>query len=215
MADPQKVQEGIDAWAAACAKIPVAAYCAFCMGHAKGVQSPTIPWALKTDPVSIGDITSLLCALGLFEPAGAHRPGICDIVTSFDDIVEVPPAVLNPNPEPNNPDDEIIPSTKVLIKICAPAHRSLVVDFLEGIAANLTAWESGEVFSKALQVSGFSEMFCPPGEPGPGSPTDQGVFSNIRRVILAPKAGFDLSARNFDLFSEALFHVKAVVWSTC
>ena len=212
MADPN-VQEGIDAWATACAKIPVAVYCAWCHGRSK--QSPTLPWALKTDPVSIGDVVSLLCALGLFEPAGAHRPGICDIVTSFDDMVEVPPAEINPTPEPNNPDDEIIPSTKVLIKLCAPQHRSLVVDFLEGIAANLTAWESGEVFSKSLQLPGFSESFCPPGEPGPGSPSDQGVFSQVRRIVLAPGAGFDLSARNHDPFSPALFHVKAVVWSTC
>lgn len=213
MADQQKVQEGITAWATACAKIPVAAYCAYCFGKSK--NSPTVPWSLKTDPVSIQDIVSVLCALGLFEPAGAHRPGICDIVTSFDDMVEVPPATINPNPEPNNPDDLIIPSTKVLIRICAPQHRSLIVDFLEGIAANLTAWESGEVFSKALQVSGFSEAFCPPGEPGPGSPTDQGVFSQVRRIVLGPGAGFDLSARNFDPTSPALFHVKAVVWSTC
>lgn len=209
MADQQKVQEGIEAWSAACAKIPVAAYCAFCMGHVKGATTPTAPWSLKNDPVSISDITSLLCALGLFEPAGAHRPSICDIVTSFDDIVEVPPAEIDPDT------GEITPSQKVLIKICAPAHRSLIVDFLEGIAANLTAWESGEVFSKAMQVPGFSEAFCPPGEPGPGSPTDLGVFSQVRRVVLAPKAGFDLSARNHDPYSPALFHVKAVMWSTC
>lgn len=212
MSEQEKIQEGVHAWASSCSKISVASYCAYCHGHSSKGYSPTIPWSLKTDPVSIQDIVSVLCALGLFEPAGAHRPGICDIVTSFDDIVEVPPAeIVNPG----TPEEEIEPSEKVLIKICAPAHRSLIVDFLEGIAANLTAWESGEVFSKSMQVSGFSEMFCPPGEPGPGSPTDQGVFSNIRRVVLAPKSGFDLSARNHDPFSEALFHVKAVMWTTC
>jgi len=207
MSDKEAVQQGVHEWAATCAKIPLAAYCAYCHGHSK--KSPTVPWSLKTDPVSIQDIVSLLCALGQFEPAGAHRPSVCDIVTSFDDIVEVPPATIDPGT------GDIIPSTKVLIKICAPAHRSLVVDFLEGIAANLTAWESGEVFSKSMQVPGFSEAFCPPGEPGPGSPTDLGVFSNVRRIVLAPKAGFDLSARNHDPYSPALFHVKGVMWSTC
>lgn len=205
-ADREAVQQGIDQWASTCAKIPVGIYCAYCHGRSK--KSPTLPWALKTDPVSIGDIVSLLCALGQFEPAGAHRPGVCDIVTSFDDMVEVPPATIDAA-------GEVVPSTKVLIKICAPQHRSLVVDFLEGIAANLTAWESGEVFSKSMAVAGFSEAFCPPGEPGPGSPTDQGVFSNVRRVVLAPGAGFDLSARNHDPYSPALFHVKGVMWSTC
>jgi hypothetical protein len=122
-------------------------------------------------------------------------------------MVEIPPATVV--------DGEVVPATAVLIKICAPTHRTLVVDFLEGIAANLTAWESGELFSKSMQVPGFSEMFCPPGEPGPGSPTDEGVFSNIRRVVLCPKAGFDLSARNHSTTSSALFHVKATMWATC
>jgi len=206
MNEQEKIQEGVHAWATSCAKVSVAAYCAYCHGRSK--VSPTIPWSLKTDPVTIQDIVSVLCALGLFEPAGAHRPGICDIVTSFDDMVEVPPATFDA-------EGNVVPSTKVLIKICAPAHRSLVVDFLEGIAANLTAWESGEVFSKSLQVPGFSEAFCPPGEPGPGSPTDLGVFSQVRRIVLGPGAGFDLSARNHDPFSPALFHVKGVMWSTC
>lgn len=214
MSEQQKIQDGIQAWATSCSSIPLAAYCAYCHGRSKN-GSPTIPWALKNEPVSIADIVSVLCALGLFEPAGAHRPSVCDIVTSFDDIVEVPPAEEDPEPDSDDPEDAVIPSSKVLIKICAPEHRSLVVDFLEGIAANLTAWESGEIFSKALQVPGFSEMFCPPGEPGPGSASNLGVFSNIRRIILSPKAGFDLSARNYDPFSPALFHVKAVMWSTC
>lgn len=206
MSEKEAIQQGVQDWASTCAKIPVAAYCAWCHGNSK--RSPTIPWSLKTDPVSIQDIVSVLCALGKFEPEGAHRPGICDIVTSFDDMVEIPPATIGA-------DGEVVPSQKVLIRICAPQHRSLIVDFLEGIAANLTAWESGEVFSKAMQVPGFSEMFCPPGEPGPGSPSDLGVFSNIRRIVLGPGAGFDLSARNWDPTSPALFHVKAVMWSTC
>lgn len=206
MNEQEAVQAGIREWATACAKIPLSSYVAYCTGRSK--KSPTFPWALKTEFTTPQDIVGILCALGNFEPAGAHRPGACDIVTSFDDLVEVPPAAINA-------EGLIVPSTKVLIKICAPAHRSLVVDFLEGIAANLTAWESGEIFSKAMQVHGFSEMFCPPGEPGPGSPSDQGVFSNIRRIVLCPGAGFDLSARNHDPYSPASFHVKAVMWSTC
>lgn len=206
MSEQELVQQGIKEWATTCAKISVANYAAYCFGRSK--KSPTIPWALKTEGTTPQDLVSILCALGNFEPAGAHRPGICDIVTSFDDVVELPPAGFDV-------DGNVVPSTRVLIKICAPAHRSLIVDFLEGIATNQTAWESGEVFSKSMQVAGFSEMFCPPGEPGPGSPTDLGVYSNVRRIVLCPGAGFDLSARNHDPYSPAGFHVKAVMWSTC
>jgi len=194
-------------WVLSCPKIPLQQYVQFCFGQR---NRPNLlgPWAHKNEPITTQDLVSILCALGAFEPLGATRPGACDVVTSFDDMVEVPPATLDE-------DGEVVPSSRVLIKICAPAHRSLVVHFLEGIAANLTAWESGEVFSKAMQVPGFSEMFCPPGEPGPGSPTDQGVFSQVRRIVLCPGAGFDLSARNHNLFSPALFHIKGVMWSTC
>lgn len=208
MADQARIAEGVTAWATSCAKIPVAEYASYCLGFSKKKSPPTFPWALTNTPVTIQDIVSVLCALGYFEPAGAHRPGICDLVYSFDDLVEIPPATILP-------DGTIEPSSKVLIKVCAPQHRSLVVDFIEALPANLTAWESGEVFSKSMQVPGFSEMFCPPGEPGSGEPSDIGVFSQVRRIVLCPTSGFDISARNHDPYSPALFHVKAVTWSTC
>jgi len=205
MATPP-TSKAIAEWIASCPKIPAGDYVRACMGG-KGWEALVAPWAFTDRPLSTQDLVSILCAIGWFEPRGLTEPRACDIVTSFDDMVELPPATTV--------DGEVVPSTGVLIKICAPNHRTLVVDFLEGIAANLTAWESGELFSKAMSVPGFSEMFCPPGEPGPGSPTDEGVFSNIRRVVLCPKAGFDLSARNHSTTSSALFHVKATMWATC
>lgn len=208
MVDQAELARSSEAWASSCAKIPLSEYVSYCLGFTKKKHAPSLPWALQNTPTTVQDLVSLLCALGQFEPAGAHRPGACDIVTSFDDVVEVPPATIEE-------DGSITPSTAVLIKICAPAHRSLVVDFLEGLPTNLTAWESGEVFSKSMQVPGFSEMFCPPGEPGSGKVSDAGVFSQVRRIILCPKSGFDLSARNHDPYSPASFHVKGVMWSTC
>jgi len=212
MTDPA-VQQGLEQWAQSCAKIPVGVYMAYCMGRAgKGAQPITAPWSLKSEPISIQDVVSLLCALGHFEPATLQRPGACDIVTSFDDIVEVEPATI----AGECTDAEVItPSEQVLIKICAPQNKALVVDFLEGIAANLTAWESGEVVSKSMQVAGFSEAFCPAGEPGPGQPSNEGVFSQVRRIVLCPGSGFDLTARNHSPYSPALFHIKGVMWTTC
>jgi len=200
----QKTPDDFALWVSSCPKLALVDYVSFCFGRRK--DSPITPWAYNDRPLTAQDLTSILCALGAFEPLGATYPRACDIVTSFDDIVEVPPATIDA-------EGNVVPSTKKLIKICAPVHRSLVVDFLEGIAANLTAWESGEVFSKALQVFGFSEMFCLPGEPGDGD--DIGTFSNIRRIVLCPGSGFELSARNNSAFSPALFHVKAVMWTTC
>lgn len=204
---PPSAADAFTQWALSCPKIPLQDYVQACFGRGNIAQL-LAPWASKTGPISAQEFVSLLCALGAFEPLGATRPGACDIVTSFDDVVEVPPATFNA-------EGDVVPSTKVLIKICAPAHRSLVVNYIEGIAANLTAWESGELFSKSMQVPGFSEMFCPPGEPGPGSSSDEGVFSQVRRIVLCPGAGFDLSARNHSPYSPALFHVKATMWSTC
>ncbi len=204
-AAPETEVDPFTKWVLTCPKIPLVDYVQFCFGKPRG-RSIADPWARVATPVTTQDLVSILCALGVFEPRGATEPRACDVVTAFDDMIELPVAVLNAA-------GEVVPSQKKAVKICAPQHRSLVVDFLEVLPANLTAWESGEVFSKALQVPGFSEMLCPPGEPGDGG--DIGVFSNIRRIVLCPGAGFDLSVRNHSLVSPALFHVKATMWSTC
>lgn len=200
-------QEALTVWAATCPKLSLAQYIQSCTGQwrAKNIVGA---WDKADHPITAKDLVSILCAIGAMEPLGATLPRACDIVTQFDTTTEVPPAAIDAS-------GKITPSSAVLIKICAPQHRSLVVHELLALPANLTAEMSGEIFSKALQVPGFSEFFCPPGEPGPGKSPDIGVFYNVRRVILCPGAGFDVSARNHDPYSPALFHVKAVTWSTC
>lgn len=154
-------------------------------------------------------LKDLLCVLGVvggLEPLSASRPGATDLVTVFDKTVEVPVATLAADGV------TIIPSEKKLIQICA-GQKALVVDRLRALPANLTATQSGNIVFKRMAVMGFSEGFCPPGEPADGD--DLGTFQNIEHVILPPEGGFDVHARNFDLFSKALFTIHARMWSTC
>ena len=190
-------------WLALCPKMDVGSFMRACMG--KG-SLPAAPWARQDQPLSIQNVVSVLCALGYFEPAGLTRPTGCDLRMIYDKTVEVPPATLDAN-------GKVVPSEAKLVRFCAPSHRSLVVDKLRALPANLTATESGEVFSKTQQVMGFSEGFCPAGEPGDGD--DLGTFQMAEHVVLCPEAGFDLHARNHDPFSPALFHVFAESWATC
>lgn len=191
-------------WLASCPKMDMASFVRACFG--KG-SLPAFPWAQADRPVTTQDIVSMLCALGLFEPASATRPGACDIVTIFDKIVFVPAATINATT------GEVIPAEKELVKFCAPADKAQVVKFARVTPANLTASESGEAFSKVMQVMGFSENFCPPGEPSSGQ--DIGTFQTVEHVILCPEAGFDLHARNHDPFSPASFHVFVEAWGAC
>lgn len=190
-------------WLATCPRMDVASFMRACFG--KG-SLPAAPWALADQPLSIREVVQILCTLGLFEPIGITRPTACDIVTIFDKTVEVPPATLNA-------DGTVTPSIGKLVRFCAPSHRSLVIDQLRALPANLTATESGEVFSKTQQVMGFSEGFCPAGEAGDGD--DIGTFQMAEHVVLCPGSGFDMHARNHDPFSPALFHVFARSWATC
>jgi len=198
-----KANDKLGEWLAECPQMSLGSYIRACMG--KG-GFPAAPWADGDRPTTVRDLVSILCYLGEFEPAGASRPGACNLVTVFDKGIGLPPATIGP-------DGKVIPSTGKLIKICAPADKSLVVHKLRGLPANLTASESGSVFSKVMQVMGFSEGFCPPGEPGDGG--DIGTFQNIEHVVLCPGAGFDLYARNYSPFSPALFSVHAEMWATC
>jgi hypothetical protein len=156
-----------------------------------------------------GFIKDLICfasAIGGLEPLSAIRPSATMLVTVFDKTVEVPVATLDAA-------GKIVPSEEKLIQICAPMSQALVVDRLRALPANLTATQSGDIVFKRLAVMGFSEGFCPPGEPADGD--DLGTFQNVEHVILKPEAGFDVHARNFDLFSPALFHIHARMWASC
>lgn len=199
--------QAMSVWATTCPKLSLAEYIKSCFGHVK-YKNIASAWENLDRPLTTKDVIAILCGIGALEPLGATRPGACDIVTQFDKTIELPPATIGS-------DGKVIPSTAVLIRICAPSHRSLVVHELLVLPSNLTAEMSGEIFSKSMSVMGFSEAFCPPGEPGPGQSTNIGVFYNIRRIVLCPGAGFDVSAKNHDPFSPALFHVKAIMWSTC
>lgn len=206
MGAPQKIVERNDKlaeWLAECPRMDVGSFMRACFG--KGAL-PAAPWAAQDRPVTIQDIISILCALGRFEPEGITRPTACDLVMIYNKTVEVPPATIDA-------DGKLVPGIEKLVRFCAPSHRSLVVRNLRAFPANLTAAEFGEVFSKTQQVMGFSEGFCPAGEPGDGD--DLGTFQMAEHVVLCPEAGFDLHARNNDDTSPALFHVFAESWSTC
>lgn len=190
-------------WLASCPQMSLASYMRACMG--KG-GFPAAPWAQEDRPTTVRDIVSILCALGVFEPAAAERPGACDVVSVFQKGIELPPATIAP-------DGKIIPSEGKLATFCAPADKSLVIHRLRALPSNLTASESGEVFSKIMQVMGFSEGFCPPGEPAAGS--DLGTFQNVEHIVLCPGSSYDIHARNYSPYSPALFHVHAEAWATC
>lgn len=187
-----------------CPAVPLSDYLLACCrkeGPPPGLQ--------LADENSSDYLKALLCvasAIGALEPLSALRPGACDIRTVFDKTVEVAPATLDSK-------GNLVPTDGKLIKICAPMGLSLVVNVLRGLPANLTAAQSGAVVFKSLAVMGYSESFCPPGEPADGD--DLGTFQNIEHVLLRPETGFDLYARNFSTVSSALFTVHAEMWATC
>lgn len=152
------------------------------------------------------DLICLASAVGALEPLAAIRPGVCDLVTVFDKTVTIPRATMNAA-------GQIILGEAKLIQICAPMGQSLVVETLRATPANQTAIDSGDIVFKRLAVFGFSEGFCPPGEPADGD--DLGTFQNIEHVVLSPESGFDVHGRNFDTTSEALIHIFARMWATC
>lgn len=199
----QKRNDKLAEWLAKCPKMDTASFMKACFG--KG-GLPAAPWANEDHPITTQEVVSILCALGRFEPEGTRRPTACDPVFIYDKTVEVAPATIDA-------EGKITPSINKLVRFCAPSDRSLVVDELRAFPANLTAAEFGEVFVKTMQVMGFSEGFCPPGEPGDGD--GLGTFQMVEHLVLCPGAGFDLHARNPDPFSPALFHIFARAWTTC
>ncbi len=152
------------------------------------------------------DLVCFGSAIGALEPLTTIRPGACDLVTVFDKTVPIPPATLDAL-------GQVVPGEVKLIQICAPMGQALVVEKLRALPANLTSTQSGDIVFKRLAVFGFSEGFCPPGEPADGD--DLGTFQNIEHVLLSPESGFDVHGRNFDLFSPGLIHIHARMWATC
>lgn len=151
------------------------------------------------------DLVCFASALGALEPLSALRPAANELVMVFDKTYEIPPATMV--------DGKLVPGEAKLIRICAGMGKALVVDKLRALPANLTAVQSGSIIFKKLAVFGFSEGFCPAGEPG--DQDELGTYQNIEHIIFRPESGFDLYGRNFDLFSTALIHVHARMWAAC
>jgi hypothetical protein len=149
------------------------------------------------------EIVCILSALGWMEPAAATRPGCADPATEVSYEVTVPPATYNSA-------GVLVPSEALVIPICAPINRSVVIDYLRVTAANLTAAEFGEVEFKKVNLGGVGE-FCLPFEPD-----DQpGRFDNKSHIIMCPKTGFSVFAKNFSPNGSAVFHLDARMWSAC
>lgn len=188
-----------------CSQVTVADYLQAC--KCKGGAPTSFQYLGQGEPSGfLKDLVCLASALGALEPLAAMRPGACDLVTVFDKWVTIPPAHLNAL-------GQIVPGEAKLIQICAPMGQALVVDKLRALPANLTSMTSGDIVFKRLAVFGFSEGFCPPGEPADGD--DLGTYQNIEHVLLSPESGFDVHGRNFDLFSPGLIHIHARMWATC
>lgn len=188
-----------------CSQVTVADYLQACKCRG-GAPSSFNNLANPNASQFLKDLICFAATIGALEPLTTMRPGACDLVTVFDKWVEVPPATLNAA-------GQIVPGEAKLIQICAPMGQALVVDKLRALPANLTAMQSGDIVFKRLAVFGFSEGFCPPGEPADGD--DLGTYQNIEHVLLSPESGFDVHGRNFDLFSTALIHIHARMWATC
>lgn len=149
------------------------------------------------------EIVRILSALGWMEPAAAMRPGIADPATEVSYEVTVPPATYNAS-------GVLVPSEALIIPICAPINRSVVIDYIRVTAGNLTAAQFGEVEFKKVNLGGFGE-FCLPFEPD-----DQpGRFDNKGHIIMCPKSGFSVFGRNFSPNGSAVFHLDARMWAAC
>lgn len=149
------------------------------------------------------DLVAILSSLGWMEPAGAWRPGAADSATEVEFEVTVPPATFDST-------GQVVPASKLMLPICAPLSRSLVIDILRVQPANLTAANSGQTKYKKVNLGGFGE-FCLPFEPE----NLCGRFANVEHVIVCPKAGFSVFAENCSPCSEAVFNLYARMWSAC
>lgn len=159
------------------------------------------------------DLFCILNGIGALEPLSFTRPGAGEMVQVYKKSVTVSPATLGtPNVNGAN-QDGVIPADKLLIHLCAPENKILVVKYLRASGEDLTALEKGEILFKRMAVAGFSEGFCPAGEPGGGD--ELGTFQDIEHLLLPSRSGFDLYARNWDPYSPATFSVFGEMWETC
>jgi hypothetical protein len=154
-------------------------------------------------------LKDILCALdftGRLEPETAHRPGACDIRVIVDADIIVPEAVINDS-------GMIVPSEKKAITICAPLNRALMVDQLRVSPSNLTAARQPRTqpVYKRVNLGTFGENWCLSFEPA----EQPNQFVNIEHILVPPKAGFSVFVQNFDLSSEAIYHVHAEMWASC
>lgn len=166
-------------------------------------QVPKAILDLAAQSQSSKEIVCILSALGWMEPAAAWRPGACDPAVEVEYEVTVPPATYDAT-------GKLIPSEKLVIAICAPINRSLVVDILRVQPGNLTAAKSGQTRYKKVNLGGFGE-FCLPFEPE----NVPGRFSNVEHLVVCPGAGFSVFAENDDPCSEAVFNFVARMWGSC
>lgn len=152
------------------------------------------------------DLFCIANGIGALEPLSYTRPAATELVQVYQKTVTVAPATLNP-------DGTVKPTDGLLIHLCAPEGKVLVVETLRALPSDLTAVQSGSVVFKRLAVIGFSEGFCPAGEPGAGE--DEGTFQNIEHVVLPATAGYDLYGRNSNPYSSATFTVTGKMWESC
>jgi hypothetical protein len=152
----------------------------------------------------LDDIVCLADLLGALEPLCASRPGVCDVRAVVDRDIAVGPATLNAN-------GSVTPSEARATSICAPMNRALVVEVLRVTPANLTAADSGQAEFKRVNLGTFGENWCLAFEPQ----DTPGQFANVEHIVTPPGAGFTLHAKNFDPFSEAVFHLHAEMWACC
>lgn len=153
------------------------------------------------------DLFCILNGIGALEPLSFTRPGAGEIVQVYDKAFTAPAATFEADGV------TIKPSDVKLISLCAPDGKALVVKILRATAADLTASEHGEILMKRLAVVGFSEGFCPAGEPGDGD--EDGTFQNIEHLILPSRAGFDVYGRNHWPYGPATFKLHGEMWETC
>lgn len=182
-----------------CVTITLAEYIQACAKR----QVPSSVIALASQSPMSKEIVCILSALGWMEPASTMRPGACEVVNQVEYEITVPPATRLAN-------GKIQPSEGLLIPICAPLNRSLMIDLLRVKAANLTAASSGRTLFKKVNLGNFGD-FCAPFEPG----TQCGRFANYEHIVVCPKASFSLFAENCNPCSEAVFHLEARMWGAC
>lgn len=180
---------------------------AFFRAICNGAASGGLDRILKSLETSLGsDLFCIAHAIGALEPLSFTRPGAGEIVQVFDKTIIIPAATLDAA-------GNVVPRDGKLIRMCAPDGKALVVKTLRALPVDLTAVLFGNIVMKRLAVMGFSEGFCPAGEPADGD--DLGTFQNIEHVILPSKAGFDVYARNNSPYGPATFSIHAEMWETC